>query len=183
MVDAGSSVSVSGLGPHLSVSFWEVNFEEEFLFVGAEANLDQEDIIIFDSFAVVVVLHRGEAVVVDMTYLMLFSERTFTYGARVIHDIYSYMNAKTIFNQDIESSISGISLRLLKSDIGCHFEILRHGQLVIGMYFLYGETIHKAVYGLGGAIYGFYHDDELTEDVMSVIEANKDLLGGYELTR
>jgi hypothetical protein len=85
-----------------------------------------------------------------------------------------------ILNQVIDSQTS---LRIFKNDIGTHFEILRHDKLAIGMYFLYGEKVHKAACCLGGAIYGLFHDDELTEDVMEIIEVNKDLLGGYELMR
>jgi hypothetical protein len=85
-----------------------------------------------------------------------------------------------VLNQNIDSRHH---LRIFKSDIGVHFELLRDGKLAIGTYFLYGEKIHKAACCLGGAIYGLLHDDELTEDVMRVIEDNEALLGGYELKR
>lgn len=88
--------------------------------------------------------------------------------------------SSVILNQNIDSQYT---LRILKSDIGVHFELLRNGQLAVGTYFLYGEKTHKAACCLGGAIYGMLHDDELTEDVMKVIDDNETLLGGYELKR
>lgn len=90
------------------------------------------------------------------------------------------MNTITILNSSIDSRHS---LRILKSDIGVHFELIRDSKLAIGMYFLYGEKVHKAALSLGGAIYGMLHDDELTEDVMKLIDDNEQLLGGCELKR
>lgn len=90
------------------------------------------------------------------------------------------MKTEIVLNKSIDTRFT---LRVLKSDIGYHFEILDCDKLGIGMYFLYGEKVHKAALGLGGAIYGYYRDDELTEDVIKVIDDNEHLLGGYELKR
>lgn len=90
------------------------------------------------------------------------------------------ITGNTIMNHEIDHSTN---LRVVKSDIGYHFEVMRDKKLVIGMYFLYGEKTHKAAYSLGGAIYAYFHDDEMAEDAMRIIEENNEILGGYELTR
>jgi len=94
------------------------------------------------------------------------------------------MNSIIVLNQTINSTNhSTHHIRIVKSKNVCRFELLKANELLIGMYFSYGEKIHKAACCLGGAIYGFCQDDELAEDVMAIIEANKDVLGGYELSR
>ena len=118
--------------------------------------------------------------VVDVLVIIVFCQRSLADGARVFHVIYLYMKTEIVCNKPIDTRFN---LRVLRSDIGYHFELLDDGKLSIGMYFLYGEKIHKAALSLGGAIYGKFHDDELTEDVMRAMDEVEDALGGCELTR
>jgi len=94
-------------------------------------------------------------------------------------DIYLDMST-TILTHNIDSQYT---LRILTSDIGYHFELIRNGKLSFGTYFLYGENTHKAALCLGGAVYGLLHDDELAEDIMKIIDENESILGGSELKR
>jgi hypothetical protein len=90
------------------------------------------------------------------------------------------MNTEIVLTKPMDSRFT---LRILRSDIGYHFEILDCGKVAIGTYFLYGDNLHKATLSLGGAIYGRFHDDELTEDVMRAIDEVRESLGGCELKR
>ena len=118
--------------------------------------------------------------VVDVLTIIVFCQRSLADGAGVFHVIYLYMKTEIVSNKSIDNRFS---LRVLRSDIGYHFELLDDGKLSIGMYFLYGEKIHKAALSLGGAIYGKFHDDELTEDVMRAMDEIEDSLGDSELAR
>jgi hypothetical protein len=90
------------------------------------------------------------------------------------------MKTEIVSNKSIDSRFN---LRILRSDIGYHFELLDDNKLALGVYFLYGEKIHKAALSLGGAIYGRFHDDELVEDVMRAMDEFEDTFEGCELTR
>lgn len=90
------------------------------------------------------------------------------------------MSDKTILSTSVDARNS---LRVLKSDIGYHFELLQDGKLTFGTYFKYGESINKVALCLGGAVYGMLHDDELSEDVMKVVYDNQESFGGNELSR
>jgi len=75
------------------------------------------------------------------------------------------------------------SLRILKSDIGYHLELLQEGKLAFGTYFRYGERVDNVALCVGGAIYGMLHDDEISESAMLVITDNFMVFGGNELQR
>jgi len=74
-------------------------------------------------------------------------------------------------------------LRILKSDIGYHVELLQGDKLAFGTYFRYGERVDNVALCIGGAIYGMLHDDELAESAMLVITDNFIVFGGNELQR
>lgn len=85
------------------------------------------------------------------------------------------MNGTTILSTSVDGRNS---LRVLKSDIGYHCELLQDGKLAFGTYFKYGESVNKIALCVGGAVYGMLHDDKLSEDTMKVIYDNEHLFEG-----